>query len=146
MSSWVSLRDLHSALTAPPYFVSPHEVVDLKSALCAAGFNVFDADVASRTDERGLLTALGDALGFPDYYAPNWDAFDDCVGDMLREDAGRVVVMIIGIDTLLKHDTHAFVRSVHLLLDAVADVERAAGAFQLEFVFVGDFTKDAGAT
>ena len=55
-------------------------------------------------------------------------------------------VAVTGIDTLLKHNAHAFVRSVHLLLDAVADVGRAAGAFQLESVFVGDFTKDAEAT
>lgn len=80
MSSWISLRGLHPTLTVPPYFVSPRDVVDLRSALRDAGFNVFDADAASCTDERGLLTALGDALGFPDYYAPNWDAFDNCVG------------------------------------------------------------------
>jgi hypothetical protein len=146
MSSWISLSSLHPVLTLPPYFVGPHDVADLRSALRDAGFNVFDADVASFTDERGLLTALGDALGFPEYYAPNWDAFDDCVGDLLREDAGRVAVMVIGIDTLLKHDTHAFARSVHFLLDAVADVERAAGAFQLEFIFAGDFAKDGEAT
>lgn len=78
----------------------------------------------------------------PDYYAPNWDAFDDCVGDLLRGDAGRVAVVVAGIDTLLRHDAHTFARSVHLLLGAVTDVERAAGAFQLEFVFVGDFAKD----
>lgn len=137
--TWISLRTVHHVLTEPPYFVDRRDAVEVRQSLRDSGFNVFDADVVLSTDERGVLRALGDALGFPDYYAPNWDAFDDCVGDMLREGAGRVAVVVSGLDTLLWHDLRAFVRTLHLLLDVVTDVERTAGALQLEFVFVGDF-------
>ncbi|MGH2585288.1 MAG: hypothetical protein ACRDJE_10285 [Dehalococcoidia bacterium] len=62
---------------------------------------------------------------------------------MLRDAAGPTAVVVIAADALLKADVHAFVRSVHLLSDVVADVERAASdGFQFEIFFVGDFELD----
>lgn len=33
-------------------------------------------------DKASLLTALGQALHFPDYYGANWDALDECLADL----------------------------------------------------------------
>jgi hypothetical protein len=84
--TWVAVRELLPWLPPPPYLVPTLELHRLRSDLRAHGFNVFEADAGKCSDERGLLTALGDALPFPDYYGRNWAASDDCVGDMLREE------------------------------------------------------------
>ena len=142
---WMAVRDLVPWLTQPPYLVGTQDLSRLRSSLRTHGFKVFEADAGRCTDERSLLAALGDALPFPDYYGANWAAFDDCIGDMLREGAGPTGVLVVGADALLKADLHAFVRSVHLLSDVVTDVERASSSgFQFEVFFVGHFSYEVG--
>lgn len=50
------------------------------------------------TDKEDLLSAVGDALGFPDYVGGNWDAFEEAFRDMAEEfgQSGRLVVEIDG--------------------------------------------------
>ena len=143
VNSWIAVQDAIPWLTLPPYFVAPKERGRLTADLREAGFKVFEADASACATERDLLLVLGDALAFPEYYGVNWAAFEDCVGDLLREDAGHLAVVVLGADSLLRSDLHAFVRSVHLLQEVVVDVEKAsAGRFQLEVFFVGVFHVD----
>lgn len=139
------MREVIPWLPLPPYLVPSQDLHRLRSELRDHGFKVFEADAEHCTDERSLLTALGDALPFPDYYGKNWAAFDDCIGDMLRENAGPIAVVVVDADALMRADLHAFVRSVHLLSDVVAEVERAASdGFQFEAFFLGDFPAAIG--
>jgi hypothetical protein len=139
-STWISIREVLSWLPQAPSFVSSADVPRLRAGLRDAGFKLFEADVELCTDERSLLVALGDALPFADYYGANWAAFEDCISDLLREAAGPTALLVVGVDDLLRSNLHAFVRSVHLLLDVVADVERISPAgFQFEVFFVGEF-------
>jgi hypothetical protein len=78
-------------------------------------------------------------LAFPDYYGANWAAFEDCVGDLVRGNAGPTAVVVVGADVFMRSDLHAFVRSVHLLLDVMSDLERIGGSFQFEIFFTGGF-------
>lgn len=39
-------------------------------------------DGRTLTDKHRLLAALGHALDFPDYYGENWDALEECLGDL----------------------------------------------------------------
>ena len=39
-------------------------------------------DVGTATTPDELHSTLADALGFPDYYGKNWDAFDECIRDV----------------------------------------------------------------
>jgi hypothetical protein len=52
-----------------------------------------DLDVVSLDCEGNILDALARQLGFPDWFGGNWDALEDCLGDLSwRADAGRVLV------------------------------------------------------
>lgn len=39
-------------------------------------------DLAGAKDPEDVHVRIVEALGFPDYYGRNWDAFDECVRDM----------------------------------------------------------------
>lgn len=39
-------------------------------------------DAEGLKDKASLLTAIGHALDFPDYYGANWDALEECLNDM----------------------------------------------------------------
>jgi hypothetical protein len=49
-----------------------------------------------RKDE--FLKAAADALGFPEYFGHNWDAFEDCLKDMSWHPAGGYVMVLEGFD------------------------------------------------
>ncbi len=50
-------------------------------------------------DKDALLTALGHALHFPDYYGANWDALEECLGDLSWHE-GPVQLLITHADHL----------------------------------------------
>ena len=41
-----------------------------------------DIDVSSVRTAQELHDLLRSALGFPDYYGNNWDAFNECISDL----------------------------------------------------------------
>lgn len=142
MGNWIAVREALPWLPPPPYLVDSGQAAQLREELRRIGFKVFEADAESCADERGFLLAIGDALGFPDYYGANWAAFEDCLGDLLRDDAGHVALLVVGADTLMRSDLHAFVRGVHLLQEAVTEVERMQPEqFQFEVFHVGEFAR-----
>jgi len=47
-----------------------------------AGCLVQRVDLAGVRDKNGMLTAIGKALGFPEWFGHNWDALNDCLLDM----------------------------------------------------------------
>ena len=50
--------------------------------LRAHGYKMFRFDCESWSAPADALTDLGTTLEFPDYYAHNLDAFNDCLGDI----------------------------------------------------------------
>jgi RNAse (barnase) inhibitor barstar len=51
-------------------------------------------DLAKIGDKAGLLTALARALDFPDWFGGNWDALQDCLGDLSWTTAPGYVVVL----------------------------------------------------
>lgn len=39
-------------------------------------------DARDHPDKEALLEAIGNALGFPEYYGANWDALEECLTDL----------------------------------------------------------------
>lgn len=63
--------------------------------------------------KAAFLDAIGEALGFPDYYGRNLDALSDC----LSEISAPTVVLWDGWTTLARADTEAFRAVVEIFSD-----------------------------
>jgi hypothetical protein len=135
--NWTPLRSLLPWLPLPPYLLDQQVLAQVRADLRAAGFEIAEADASGVRDERDLLAVIGSALNFPEYYRPNWDAFDDCVGDMMREQAAPTALLVTGTDSLLASSPYDFARAVHLLCSVTEAVERDSGVFRLEVLFLG---------
>jgi len=84
----------------------------------AAGFDVVTISLAGVTDKDALLERFAAALAFPDWFGGNWDALEDCLGDLSwREDRGRLL-LIEGFESLASGSRDDF----HILLDLLGDV------------------------
>jgi RNAse (barnase) inhibitor barstar len=53
-------------------------------------------DVAGVTNREELHALLAEAFAFPDYYGHNWDAFDECIRDVVLPPR----IHIRGVDAL----------------------------------------------
>jgi len=52
--------------------------------------NSLEIDVSEVRSREELHELLYQAFGFPEYYGQNWDAFDECIRDVVAPDAIRV--------------------------------------------------------
>jgi len=72
----------------------PAEAAWIFRAAKANGFAYWRVDMATVQDKSGLLAALARALEFPDWFGGNWDALQDCLGDLSwRTAPGYVIVL-----------------------------------------------------
>ena len=73
------LVDLKKASTVSVHFVRPDE---LEGDLNSLGLTVLEGSVADVKTDEELFTVVASAMRFPDYFGNNWDALDECLGDM----------------------------------------------------------------
>jgi RNAse (barnase) inhibitor barstar len=83
---------------------------DVQHTVEHAGWRFGYVDGWRHQTRREVLTALGEALGFPEHYGRNLDALNDCLRDL----PGDVVLLWDGWATLAREDeaTFAAVRAV----------------------------------
>jgi hypothetical protein len=84
------------------------------------------AEIVGARDKEELLVRMGRALGFPDYYGANWDAFDECLRDLPAA-------------TLLVRDAAALWTAMPAEMITLVDVWSAAAADAddgLDLIFV----------
>jgi barstar (barnase inhibitor) len=53
-------------------------------------------DVARIDARQDVLQAIAEALGFPDWFGRNWDALEDCLGDLSWRPARGYVLVFEG--------------------------------------------------
>lgn len=46
------------------------------------GVSVMESDLSNIHDADGLFSAVSEAMQFPEYFGRNWDALDECLGDL----------------------------------------------------------------
>ncbi len=55
---------------------------DVVEAVAGHGWVVVEVDLVGVADKAGALARFGVGGRFPDWFAPNWDALDDVLGDL----------------------------------------------------------------
>lgn len=74
---------------------------ELRSAVSAAGYALFDADLKGVKGKQNLLNALAAAASFPPAFGANWDALADALCDLSwHEASGYVLLLRNASDTL----------------------------------------------
>jgi len=81
-----------------------------------AGWTCGHVDGWTHQGGREVLTAIGEALGFPDYYGRNLDALWDCLTDL----AEPTVLLWDGWGTLAHEDRETFTKAVGVLSERAA--------------------------
>lgn len=128
----VDLRSVLHDISKRPHILQTAHVDDACRLLTAAGFEVIVVDASTCVNERDAARVIGNAMNFPDYFQPNWDAFSDSLGECPPRFPAAVVV--VGVDAILEASVPGFVRVAHMLT-VLSDEYRSVGE-QIEFIFV----------
>ncbi len=91
----------------------------IAEAATAAKLALWRVDIGHVHDKQGFTALVAKALAFPSWFGGNWDAFEDCLGDLSWQPAPGYVL-------LLEHGKHfgaghkqEFVAAVEVLADVV---------------------------
>jgi RNAse (barnase) inhibitor barstar len=94
-------------------------------ALCALGASLglrcARIDLAGCADKSDLLTRIGAALEFPDWFGGNWDALYDCLDDLSWLKATGHLLLIENVGALRAQAPEYFVT----LLDVCEEAARS---------------------
>lgn len=100
----------------------------------AAGLEVVRIPLAGVAGKGALLERFAAALAFPDWFGANWDALEDCLGDLSwRPDQGRVL-LIDGFESLASGAREDFRVLLELLTDVAEYWAGRGRAFFVVFV------------
>lgn len=91
----------------------------VKSAAKAAGFAYFHIDGKNIARKEQLLNAFSTALRFPKHFGNNWDALEECLGE-LEFDGEGCVVYYEHIDGIAAAHPDQLQTLVEICRDAVA--------------------------
>lgn len=75
----MNLIDLKKVSHVAVHFALPGEV---NTELSTLGLAVLEGSMAEVRTDKDLFAVVSAALHFPDYFGNNWDALDECLGDM----------------------------------------------------------------
>ena len=78
------LHDLFRGALGPGLhrFDPPIPTDELAETVAGHGWVVVQVDLTGVADKAGALARFGEGGSFPDWFAPNWDALDDVLGDL----------------------------------------------------------------
>jgi RNAse (barnase) inhibitor barstar len=96
-------------------------VDDVRHTVEHAGWHFAHIDGWHGDTKAEFLTAVGEALHFPDYYGKNFDALDDCLRDVEAPDGHGTVLLWDGWGPFARHDERAFTTALDVLGHRVAE-------------------------
>ena len=95
---------------------SDEPLPDLEAAL--PGFVIRRIDGKRCRTKEALLAEFARALDFPDYFGGNWDALEECLGDLEWLPAAGYVVIVGDADLVLPGQDEEFETLVSILQEA----------------------------
>ncbi|WP_407937365.1 barstar family protein [Kineosporia mesophila] len=144
----VSPQPLFDLLPLRPHLIAPEHVEAVNGRFADEGFRI----VTVRADSQhvrtvdDLLGEISKALGLSTEGPVNWPAFNDWLGDLLVDEGKPLVIVVHGLDAILRRNVQAYLQCVHGLLgmtEAYRSPEYPELA-QLEYVFPGAWAKFGG--
>jgi len=111
-----------------------YRVADARVLAPGAGLDVVPVSLDGATDKAALLERFAAALAFPEWFGANWDALEDCLGDLSwRADKGRLL-RIEGFEPLAARARDDFGVLLALLADVAEYWSGRGRAFFVVFV------------
>lgn len=93
----------------------------LMRAAEANGFAVFPVDLSGVDNKEGLLTAIGRAMAFPDWFGHNFDALADCLTDLAWRPAEGYLVILEHCDGVHGRAEEDFVTALQVFDQAASE-------------------------
>ena len=81
---------------------------EVRAALRHSGFDLAPVQLDGTQGRKALLAAFARSLAFPDWFGGNWDALEDCLGDLSWRKAPGRVLLIEGGPDLAAHCAEDF--------------------------------------
>ena len=143
MRDWVDIRREFPWLGNESIFlVNENALQILIQGLSKQGFSISFLEGTAIVDEETFFSAIATSLNFPAYFGKNWDAFADCFGDLAYRPEKRRAIIWKQASVSLRNNLYVFVKAVHELLNASADVGRCDSKetelAQVEVFLLGD--------
>ena len=121
-------------MNAPVRFAPASTAPALREELVRQGLALAAFDGTVISDGPALLKALGQTLAFPAYYGANWDAAEECLGDLGERYPQGCALLIDHAGALWQRLPHKMGQLVSLWL-AASDALATAG-IPLQLVFL----------
>jgi RNAse (barnase) inhibitor barstar len=80
----------------------------------------FAGRVNGPPSKAALLDEIASALAFPDWFGRNWDALDDCLGDLSWLPVGPISLVWADPRSLRDADPPSYATAIEILSDAAA--------------------------
>ena len=96
------------------------EVLD---AARGTSLEVVRIDLHEAADKKRVLDAFAAALAFPEWFGGNWDAFEECLGDLSWRKGSGWVLLIEGVAAAPREE----LETLREILDACAEGWAAEG-------------------
>ena len=120
-------QQLFASLADAGVYHLPHGAIDdLTTGARNAGCLVQHVNLRAVLNHDELLTALGQQLGFPNWFGHNWDALYDCLLDMGWRPAEGYVIILDHCDSIHAQAEDDFV-TLTQIFQQVADEWREQG-------------------
>lgn len=98
----------------------------LEEAAESLDYPLHRVNLARVATKEAFLAAVGEALGFPDWYGHNWDALADCLTDLSWMEADGYVIVLERADAFAQAAPTDFATALSIFQDA-ADTWREDG-------------------
>jgi RNAse (barnase) inhibitor barstar len=92
----------------------------IEDAAAELGFAAWQIDCSGVASKEGLLRAIAETLGFPDWFGENWDALEDCLTDLSWREAPGYVLVLDHCGPLSRTNPEAFETALEIF-DSAAE-------------------------
>jgi len=107
---------------------------DARAVAPVRGLELVAISLSGVADKTALLERFAAALAFPDWFGANWDALEDCLGDLSWRDAAGWLLRIEGFEALQAAARDDFGVLVDLLNDVDEDWKQRGRPFVVVFI------------